>query len=576
MTNASISAAFQQIADLLSLLDENPFRIRAYERASLTLQSLSQDVSDIYKQSGKEGLEAIPGIGKDLANKMEEMITTGKLNYLIDLQKEVPQGLIEITGIQGMGPKKTKFVWKTFNVESIDELEKLAQSGKLDEQKGWGKKSVQNILEGIAAARLHNERVALPKAMSVALEIQKELVESGLCGQVEIAGSLRRRKESIGDIDILATSDNAHLVMDLFCKFHLVDRVLGKGPTKSSVHLSTGINVDLRVVDAEVFGAALQYFTGGKEHNVAIRRRAIEKGLTISEYGVYEGTAADKGTLKASRTESDIYKTVGLPYIEPELREDRGEIAAAESGNLPTLIEEGDLKGDLHMHSNFSDGTSTMIEMATAAKKAGLSYIAITDHGSPMGMVQGIKEGNITEYLKLVDEARAAVKGMHILAGSEVDILEDGSLYLPDSVLKQLDWVVVSVHGNFKLTSAKMTERILTAFNNPHVKLFAHPTSRLLLKRDPIEYDIDAVFRAAADKGIALEINASSERLDLNDVLARRAKDAGCKLCIDSDAHRAGELDYRYGIMQARRGWVEAKDVVNTMDWNALNVWMKR
>ncbi len=576
MTNAQIAQAFQIIADLLSLKDENPFKIRAYARASETILSLSEDVAALYKRGGREGLTEIPGIGFDLSAKMEEMIQTGKLNYLIDLQKELPKGLIEITNIQGMGPKKTKFVWKTFDVESVDDLEKLAKSGKLDTQKGWGAKSVQNILEGIASLRLNNQRVALPKALTVALQIQRTLVESGLCGQVEIAGSLRRRKESIGDIDILATSTEVEKVMELFCAFELVDRVLGRGPTKSSVHLSTGVNADLRVVEDDVFGAALHYFTGSKEHNVAIRKLAIEKGLTISEYGVYEGTAEKKGKLKASKTEKDIYKAVGLPYIPPELREDRGEIVAASEGHLPTLIDVADMKGDLHMHSNFSDGSATMTEMAQAAKDVGLSYIAITDHGSPMGMVRGVKEENIKEYLKLVEEARKNVKGINILAGSEVDILEDGSLYLPDKVLKQLDWVVISVHGNFKLSSEQMTERIISALKNPYVKVFAHPTSRLLLKRDPIEYDIDAVFRCAADHHVCLEINASPERLDLNDVLVRRAKDAGCMITINSDAHHPGEFEYRHGISQARRGWLEAKDVLNTRTFVQLKEWIAK
>ncbi len=576
MTNAQIAQAFQTIADLLSLKDENPFKIRAYQRASQTITSLPEDLAALYKREGREGFSAIPGIGFDLSAKMEEMVTTGKLNYLIDLQKELPKGLIEITNIQGMGPKKTKFVWKTFNVESVDDLETLAKSGKLDDQKGWGKKSVQNVLEGIASLRLNNQRVALPKALAVALQIQQELLESGLCGQVEIAGSLRRRKESIGDIDILATSTEVEKVMEIFCNFALVDRVLGKGPTKSSVHLSTGVNADLRVVDENVFGAALHYFTGSKEHNVAIRRLAIEKGLTISEYGVYEGTAEKKGKLKASKTEQDIYKTVGLPYIPPELREDRGEIAAAREGHLPALIDGADMKGDLHLHSNFSDGSATMAEMAQAAKDAGLQYIAITDHGSPMGMVQGLKEGNIRQYLGLIDEARKTVKGIDILAGSEVDILEDGSLYLPDKILKQLDWVVASVHGNFKLPREQMTERIIRALKNPYVRIFAHPTSRLLLKRDPIDYDIDAVFRCAADHGVCVEINAATDRLDLNDVLARRAKEAGCMITINSDAHHPGEFDYRYGISQARRGWIEAKDVLNTRTFAQVKEWMKK
>lgn len=574
MTNALIAQAFEKIADILSLQDENPFRIRAYQRAAQTILAMPEDLAMIYSRKGKDGFDDIPGIGVDLSAKIEELIKTGKLEYLEKLAKEVPAGLLEITGIQGMGPKKTKYVWKQFKVKNVDELEKLAKSGKLDTEKGWGKKSVENVLTGIAAMRLHNERVALPTALAIAEQILKELKESGLCSELAIAGSLRRRKESIGDIDILVSSKNPVKVMDIFCGFGLVDRVLGKGPTKSSVHLSTGINADLRVVDRTAFGAALHYFTGSKEHNIHVRKLGIEKGFTISEYGVYEGTPEKKGKLKASRTEEDVYKAIGLPYIEPELREDRGEIQAAKQGKLPDLIELQDMKGDLHLHSNFSDGSATMVDMATAAKKAGLSYIAITDHGSPMGMVFGIKEGNIAEYLQMVDDARKKVKGISILAGTEVDILEDGSLYLPDSVLKQLDWVVASVHGNFKMPSEEMTKRILKGLSNPYVNVFAHPTARLLLKRDPIEFDFDAVFSFAAKKNITLEINASIFRLDLNDVLAHRAKKAGCKIVINSDAHHPREFDYRFGITQARRAWLEKSDVLNTLPFEKLKKWM--
>lgn len=576
MNNTKIAQAFETIGDVLSLKGENPFRIRAYQRAAQTILSLSEDVEMIYNRKGREALLDIPGIGKDLADKIEELIKTGKLEYMKQLEKEVPKGLIEITGIQGMGPKKTKFVWEKFNVESVDDLEKLAKSGKLDTEKGWGAKSVQNILEGITAMRLHNERIPLPTAHAIAEQIVRMLEESKLCGKVAIAGSLRRRKESIGDIDILATSTKVEKVMDLFCSFELVDRVLGKGPTKSSVHLSTGLNVDLRVVEEDVFGAALMYFTGSKEHNIVIRKLGIEKGYTLNEYGMHEGTAEKKGKLIAAKTEEEIYKSVGLPYIEPELREDRGEVAAAKAGTLPHLITVEDMKGDLHFHTNFSDGSATLVGMAKAAKKAGLSYLAVCDHGSVMGMVQGIKVENIDAYLKMVDDARKEVKGMEIFAGTEVDIMEDGSLYLPDDVLKKLDWVVASVHGHFKMTPKDMTARIVRALSNPYVCVFAHPTSRLLLKRDPVEYDMEEVFSTAAKHNVALEINASIQRLDLNDVLARRAKEAGCKISINSDAHHPGEFDYRFGITQARRAWLQKEDVINTMTVAEFKKWKKK
>ncbi len=576
MTNALIAQAFEQIADILNLLDENPFRIRAYQRAAQTIAAKSEDLEMIYSRKGRDAFKDIPGIGEDLSLKIEEMIQTGKLKYLTEISKKVPAGLIEITGIQGMGPKKTKFLWKEFKVTSVDQLEKLAKSGKLDTQKNWGAKSVENVLKGIESMRLHNERIALPTAFAVAEQIVKLLKESGLCEQCEIAGSLRRRKESIGDIDILVTSKHVEKVMDVFCTFELVDRVLARGPTRSSVHLSMGINSDLRVVDKDAFGAALLYFTGSKEHNIHVRRIGNDHGFTINEYGIYKGTAESKGKLMASRTEEDVYKIVGLPYIVPELREDRGEVQAAQAGTLPDLIELKDLKGDLHMHSNFSDGSATIIDMAKAAKAAGHSYIAITDHGSQMGMVFGVKEKNIKEYLGMIEEARKKVKGIEILAGSEVDILEDGSLYLPDKILKQLDWVVASVHGNFNMPKDAMTKRIVKALKNPYVRVFAHPTSRLLLKRDPIDYDVDEVFSTAAEHNVALEINASIYRLDLNDVLARKAKDMGCKISINSDAHHPREFDYRYGITQARRGWIEKKDVINTMTFAQLKKWMKR
>lgn len=576
MNNAQIAKAFQRIADILHVQDENPFRIRAYERAAMTIEALSEDVEMIYTRKGMEGLLNMNGIGEDLAAKIEEILKTGKLKFLAELEKKVPAGLLDILEIEGLGPKKAKMLWQTFKVKSVEDLEKLAQSGKLTNEKGWGEKSVENILKGIAAMRLHHERVAVSTAMSIAQDLKKTLEESGLCGAIEIAGSLRRRKETIGDIDLLATSGNPEKVMDLFCTLPSVDRVLAKGTTKSSVHLSVGLDADLRVVDENVFGAALHYFTGSKEHNIHVRRLGIEKGFTISEYGVYEGTAEKKGTLLASKTEKDVYKAVGLPYIEPELREDRGEIEAASEGKLPDLIEEKDLKGDLHIHSNFSDGTATMVEMAGAAKERGFEYIVFCDHASPMGMVHGVKEDNIGEYLAKIEEARSHVPGIEIFAGAEVDIMEDGSLYLPDAALAKLDWVVASVHAHFKMTNQEMTKRIVRALENPHVRLLGHPTARLLLRRDPIDYNFDEVAAVAAKRGIAMEINASVFRLDLNDVNARRAKEAGAKIAINTDAHHPRDYVYRYGVSQARRGWIEKGDVINAMDLKEFMKYLKK
>lgn len=576
MTNTEIAAVFERIGAVLNLQGENPFRIRAYDRAAQTIASMSEELKGIHAKGGREALLEIPGIGQDLADKIVELLETGKLQYLIDLQKKVPEGLFDIMDIPGMGPKKTKFVWEEFKVTSIPELEELAKSGKLIGIKSWGEKSVQNILSGIAAKQAHGGRTALPEALAIAEQMKAVLMDSGLCKKIEIAGSVRRRKESIGDIDFLVSGDEVEKIMDVFCTAEGVAEVLAKGNTKSSVRMKNALQMDLRVVPLEVFGAALHYFTGSKEHNVHVRQIGIRKGFTISEWGVYEGTAAKKGKLLASKTEEDVYATVGLPFIEPELREDRGEIEAALKGKLPKLLTEKDLRGDLHMHSNFSDGGTTMTDMAKAAKALGHEYIAITDHASPMGMVYGIKEDNIAQYLEKIAEARENVPGIHILAGTEVDILEDGSLYLPDSILKQLDWVVVSVHGNFKLSEEAMTARIVRALENPYVRLFAHPTSRKLLERDPIRYDMDTVMNLAAKKGIAMEINASSERMDLNDQHTKRAKEMGVMLCINSDAHRPGGLDYRFGVIQARRGWCEKKDVLNTKSWKDFEKWLKR
>ncbi len=573
LTNPEIAAVFERIGKILDLRGENVFRVRAYQRAAQVIESLSEELKSIHERGGRDALLEIPGIGQDLADKIIEMLATGKLKYIAELQKTMPKGLFDIMEISGMGPKKTKMLWEKYDIKNIAELEKLMKSGKLLKVKGWGEKSVENVLTGIAAKRAHSGRTSLPTGLAVAEMLKEELLKTGLCDKIEIAGSVRRRKDTIGDLDILVASKKPEKVMKAFCTQKDVAQILAQGETKSSVRLKNGLQADLRVLDINVFGAALHYFTGSKEHNVHIRQLGIKHGLTISEYGVYKGTAEKKGKLMASKTEEDIYRAVGLPFIEPELREDKWEVEAAQKKMLPDLITLSDLRGDLHLHSNFSDGAATMIEMAQAAKNAGLEYIAITDHGSPMGMVYGIKEKNIKEYLKKIDEARKAVPGIHILAGTEVDILEDGSLYLSDKILKQLDWVVASIHGHFKMTHAAMTKRIIRAIEHPLVNVIAHPTARLLLKRDPIEYDMEAVLKAASKNNVAMEINASIERLDLNDLHAKRAKELGIMLTIDSDAHHPRDLSYRFGITQARRGWIEKGDVLNTKSWKEFEKW---
>lgn len=567
MTNADIASIFERIGRILELQGENPFRIRAYDRAALTLGSHPRALSEIYKDGGTDALKEIPGIGEDLSLKIEELVSTGKLAYLEKLEKDVPPGVLDLLNIPGLGPKKVKLVWEEFKVKSIEDLKTLLDSGKLLDLKGWGEKSIEKIKQGIKQREGMGSRMPLPVAWQLADSLVAYLRDTGLCDDIEIAGSLRRRKESIGDIDVLVTSKEPDAVMDAFSAYPGVQNVIARGPTKTSILLGNGIQSDLRVLDKEVLGAAMHYFTGSKLHNVKVRTMGIKKGLTISEYGVFKGTAENKGKLLASRTEKDVFAAVGLAYIPPELREDRGEIEAALAGTLPELIDVGDIQGDLHMHSDFSDGDASMTTMAKAALAAGLKYIAITDHASSMGMVRGIKKDNVKEYLKKVEAARKAVPDIRILAGAEVDIQPDGSLYLDDETLAQLDWVVASIHLKFDQSPEDMTKRLLRAIENPHVRVLAHPTARLLLKRPGIVYDVDAVFRAAAKRGVALELNASPERLDLDDIHCMRAKELGAKIIIDSDAHEPASLNYTIGISQARRAWLTKEDVVNTKGW---------
>ena len=569
MTNAEIAAVFARIALILDLKNENPFRVRAYERAAMMIEKLPTDLRKIYESGGLKELMELPGIGKDLAEKIGEMVTTGKLVYLSQIEKKVPKGLLEIMEIEGVGPKKTKQLWEKFRVKSIPELTKLAASGKIAKLAGWGEKSVENLLRGIDQRSRMKGRLPIGEVRDLAQNIVEKLRRTKLCSQVEIAGSLRRGRDTIGDLDFLVASTKPHEVMEAFCRLPEVESITAKGETKSTVFLKAGLDADLRVVDAEVFGAAHHYFTGSKDHNVHIRRIGIEKGLTISEYGVYKGTAKNKGKLIASRTEEDVYKAVGLPFIAPELREDRGEIEAAQRGELPALIGESDLRSDLHMHSLVSDGTASIEEMARAGKERGFTYIAMTDHASPMGMVKGIKDTHrsLEQYLSKISDARRKVPDIHILAGSEVDILKDGSLYLPDELLKELDFVIASIHQNFHDSPEANTKRLIRACENPYVHALGHPTTRLLGKRMGIEFDVEAVLKAAKENDVWIELNASHERLDLPDVHLKRAKELGLKILIGSDAHSTKGLDYGFGMMQARRGWLEKKDVVNCLPW---------
>lgn len=575
MPNSEASAALQTIARILTLQEENPFKIRAYERVALALENHSEEIESIYKRGGVKALREVPGVGEDIALKLEEFVTSGKISYLEKKMKEVPQGLFAVMEIPGMGPKKTAFLWKKFGVQGLDDVEKLLADGKLDGLPKWGPKSIENLKRGIEVRKSHSGRFRRDVALMEAERIIAVLRRVKGCERAEYAGSLRRGKETVGDIDILVCGKNSEALIDAFLGVDGVADQLARGETRAAIRLASGLQSDLRVVPSESFGAAWHYFTGSKEHNVRLRQMGIERGLTINEYGVHEGTAAQKGKLLASKTEEDVYAAVKLPWIAPTLRENRGEFDAAVAGTLPELVQEKDLRGDLHMHSTFSDGAATMVEMARAAKDSGLEYIAITDHASPMGMVKGIKEHNIDEYLRMIEDVRKAVPGLTILAGAEVDILPDGSLYLPDKILKKLDWVNASIHASFNLDKATQTKRYLGAIRNGYVRCIAHPMARMVAERDGVEADWDAVFDAAAESGTAIEINASVRRLDMNDVLARRAREKGVTITMGSDAHSVMGLSKAHGVVQAQRAWLTKGDILTCRTFKELEGWLK-
>jgi DNA polymerase (family 10) len=573
MTNAEISSAFAEIAEILEIQGANPFRIRAYQRAASVIAQLPQDLAETYREGGAAALDQIPGIGQDLGKKIIELLKTGELKFLNRLEAKVPAGVLEIMQVEGMGPKRTTFVWKRFGVKSVAQLEKLAKSGKLNTLKGWGDKSVANILAGIRLRESFGDRLPLGLARPMAEQIERALRSSRLCSKIAIAGSTRRWKETVGDLDFLVTSRQPARVVEFFCSLPQTKRIVAKGPGKATVVLATGIEADLRVLKPDEFGAGLIYFTGSKEHNLALRRLAIQKQMTISEYGIFRGTAKRRGKRVAAATEAEMYEALGLPYLEPELREDQGEIALARRGELPKLVTAKQIRGDLHMHSEESDGHASLEELVRAAKRLGRDYIAITDHASVMGMVKGMKPRTIAAYRRRVERAARAASGLHVLVGAEVDILKDGSLYLPDAALAKLDWVVASVHAHFKMTRAQMTKRLIRAIEHPAVNLLGHPFTRQLTRRGPIDFDLDAVLQAAKKHHVAVELNSTIFRLDLPDVALRRAKAIGTKIAITSDAHYLSELDLRYGVGTARRGWLEKSDVINALTWTQFQRW---
>ena len=568
--NREIAGILNELADLQALRGENEFRIRSYRNAARTISGYTGSITEM-AENGEE-IQSLPGIGQSMAAKIEEIARTGTLSQLEELRKQVPATLMDIMKLEQMGPQRTREINEKLKVETIEDLRKAALDGRVEKLKGFGKKTSENILREIDeySKKGGSKRVKFHDAGELIAPLLKYLDEK--LDDITVAGSYRRKKETVGDIDILATARNRDEAMDHFVNYEEVRRILAKGESKSSVKLRADLQVDLRIFDRKTFGAALIYFTGSKAHNIALRKIGIEKGYKINEYGVYRGKK-----LIAGETEEDIYKKLGLNYIEPELREDAGEIEAAGNGHLPDLITPDDIRGDLHTHTNATDGKYPLADMVRAAAERGYEYYAIADHSKRVAMAKGLDEKRLAEQISEIDGLNKKMKGIRILKSIEVDILEDGSLDLPGEILKELDLVVCAAHYNTKLPRKKQTRRIIKAMENPYFNILAHPTGRMIGKRDGLDIDMEQVLKEAAINGCFMEINCNPDRLDLNDRNIRMAREHGVKLAISTDAHSIASLDYmKYGVDQARRGWLEKDDVINTRPWKELKKLLKR
>ncbi len=569
MKNLEIARLFELMADLLEIKGDNPFRVRAYRRASQSLESLAEDVETL---AGDERLEPFPAIGADLAEKINEYLATGRMQEIESARREIPAGVVELMHVPGVGPRTAKILFDKAGVKSLATLEELARAGRLRGLPGIQAKTEANILKGIGIVRKGQERMPLGRALALAQALVRPLQKLREVDQLSVAGSIRRRRETVGDMDVLVTSSRPDVVMGAFTALPDVASVIERGQTKASVRHREGIQVDLRVVAPESFGAALVYFTGSKQHNIRIREMAQRKGLKISEYGVF---AEATGRRVAGRTEEDVYGAIGLPWIPPELREDAGEIEAALRGKLPHLVEVKDIRGDLHDHTDASDGKHSIEALVEAARARGYEYVVVSDHSRSSTVAGGL---SADELLAHVDKIRAVQKkfsGIAVLAGSECDILDDGAMDYPDAVLSRLDLVLGAVHSRFKQPRAEMTHRIATALANPYVSILAHPTGRLIGEREAYDVDLDEVFRAAARHGKAVEINSYPERLDLSDVHARRAAEMGVLIAVNTDAHMLDHLgNVELGVATARRAWIGPDRVVNTWPLDKLRQWV--
>jgi DNA polymerase (family 10) len=567
--NADIADIFNRVADLLEISSANPFRVRAYRNAARTIGGQSKSVADMIEEG--ENLSKLPGIGRDLSEKIKEIVKTGTLSQLKEMERQTPGELSRLMKIAGLGPKRVKILYEKLGIASIEQMRTAAQKGKISQLKGFGEKTQKRILEEIGREK-KEERFKLMVAEEVANSLIKYLQKLKGVKEAVVAGSYRRRKETVADLDILVTCQEGCDVMDQFVKYEDVGKVISKGETRSTIRLRSGMQVDLRVVPQESYGAALHYFTGSKAHNIEVRKLGVKKGLKINEYGVFKGRKRIAG-----RTEEEVYKEVDLPYIEPELRESGGEIEAAQKKHVPKLVTLEDIRGDLHVHTKETDGRNSLEEMVEAAREMGYQYVAITNHTKQVRVARGLDAKGMAKLINKIERLNDKIMGIMILKSGEVDILEDGSLDLPDDILKEFDLTVCAVHSKFNLSREKQTERIIRAMDNPYFNILAHPSGRLINEREPYEVDVGGLMKAARERRCFMELNAHPDRLDLTDGDCKMAKEMGIKVVISTDAHSTSDLAFmRFGIGQARRGWLEADDVINTRTWGEMEKLLKR
>lgn len=562
--NADIAAAFRRLADLLEIEGENPFRVRAYRNAAATVGGLPRDVAGMIADGAD--LSELPGIGDDLAAKIAEMVETGSLHLLEEIETRVPPGLSDMARVPGLGPKRVKAIHEALGIDTLEALERAARNGELRRLSGFGAKTERNILDQLARFEGVEKRLRLIDAEHIAEPLVAYIRGIDGVKQAVIAGSYRRQKETVGDLDILVTAKDGAAVIARFVAYDEVGDIVSKGTTRSTVMLKSRFQVDLRVVPEVSYGAALFYFTGSKAHNIELRKRAIRRGWKLNEYGLFEGDDRIAG-----KTEEEIYEKLALPFIVPQLRENRGEIEAAEKGALPDLVSLQDIRGDLHCHTTASDGKYSIREMAEAAKDRGYAYLGITDHSKSQTVAGGMSEDELAAQIDEIDAQNGELDGIRILKSCEVDILPDGKLDFSDKLLSRLDYTVCSIHGAFNLSREKQTERVLRAMDNPHFTILGHSTGRLINQRPPYDIDLEAVMDAARERGCYLELNAQPSRLDIDDIHCKMARDLGLKVPISTDAHSTDGLEMmRFGIAQAKRGWLEAKDVLNTLPLEGL------